>query len=86
MKKSKRKKSKKRITNNYLGMAVISVVVLLLLGGLALKSHSLRNRIAYYDAQAAELKKCVQRKLTSAQSICRQMSMRQRLPETDWGL
>lgn len=56
MKKSKRKKSKKRITNNYLGMAVISVVVLLLLGGLAMKSHSLRNRIAYYDAQAAELK------------------------------
>ena len=55
MKKSKRKKSKKRITNNYLGMAVISVVVLLLLGGLAMKSHSLRNRIAYYDAQA-ELK------------------------------
>ena len=37
-------------------MAVISVVVLLLLGGLAMKSHSLRNRIAYYDAQAAELK------------------------------
>ena len=56
LKKSKRKKSKKRITNNYLGMAVISVVVLLLLGGLAMKSHSLRNRIAYYDAQAAELK------------------------------
>ena len=56
MKKSKRKKSKKRITNNYLGMAVISVVVLLLLGGLAMKSHSLRNRIDYYDAQAAELK------------------------------
>ena len=92
MKKSKRKKSKKRITNNYLGMAVISVVVLLLLGGLAMKSHSLRNRIAYYDAQAAELKQQIsdeksgQRKLTSAQSICRQMSMRQRLPETDWGL
>ena len=56
MKKSKRKKSKKRIANNYLGMAVISVVVLLLLGGLAMKSHSLRNRITYYDAQAAELK------------------------------
>ena len=30
-------------------MAVISVVVLLLLGGLAMKSHSLRNRIAYYE-------------------------------------
>lgn len=36
-------------------MAVISAVVLLLLGGLAMQSQSLRNRIAYYDAQAAEL-------------------------------
>lgn len=55
MKKSKRRKSKKRIANNYIGMAVISAVVLLLLGGLAMQSQSLRNRIAYYDAQAAEL-------------------------------
>lgn len=57
MKKSKRRKTKKRITNNYIGMAVISVVVLLLLGVLAMQSQSLRNRIAYYDAQAAELEK-----------------------------
>lgn len=57
MKKSKRKKTKKRIKNNYLGMAVISVVVLLLLGGMAIQSQSMRNKIAYYDAQAAELEK-----------------------------
>lgn len=55
MKKSKRRKRKKRIANNYIGMAVISAVVLLLLGGLAMQSQSLRNRIAYYDAQASEL-------------------------------
>ena len=55
MKKSKKRKNKKRIANNYLGMAVISMVVLLLLAGLAMQSQNLRNRIAYYDAQAAEL-------------------------------
>lgn len=36
-------------------MAVISVVVVLLLGGLAVQSQNLRNKLAYYDAQAAEL-------------------------------
>ena len=60
MKKSKKRKNKKRIANNYLGMAVISMVVLLLLAGLAMQSQNLRNRIAYYDAQAAELEQQIQ--------------------------
>lgn len=73
-------------------MAVISVVVLLLLGGLAMKSHSLRNRIAYYDAQAAELKQQISDEKERTKEIDKRTeymqkdSMRQRLPETDWGL
>lgn len=55
MKKSRKKKNRKKIANNYLGMLAISVIVLLLLGGLAMKSQTLRSRIAVYDAQAAEL-------------------------------
>ena len=46
MKKSKKKKNKKRIANNYLGMAAIAIVVLLL---------TLKARIAVYDAKASAL-------------------------------
>jgi len=69
VKKSKRKKTKKRIKNNYLGMAVISVVVLLLLGGMAVQSQSMRNKIAYYDAQAAELEKQISYEQERTQEI-----------------
>lgn len=60
MKKSKKRNNKKRIANNYIGMAVISMVVLMLLAGLAMQSQNLRNRISYYDAQAAELEQQIQ--------------------------
>ena len=53
MKKSKKKKNKKRIANNYLGMAAIAIVVLL--GGLTYQSQTLKARIAVYDAKAAAL-------------------------------
>jgi len=55
LKKSKKKKNKKRIANNYLGMAAIAIVVLLLLGGLTYQSQTLKARIAVYDAKASAL-------------------------------
>lgn len=60
MKKSKKKRNKKRIANNYLGMAAIAIVVLLLLGGLTFQSQNLKARIAVYDAKAAALQDSIQ--------------------------
>lgn len=60
MKKSPKKKSKKRIANNYLGMAAISGIVLILLGGMTYQSQNLRNRIAVYDAKAAALETSIE--------------------------
>ena len=45
MKKSKKKKKNTRILNNYLGMALISVVVVLLLGVLTVQSNELKAKI-----------------------------------------
>lgn len=60
MKKSKKKKSQKRIANNYLGMAAIAIVVLLLLGVFTYQSQNLRLRIAVYDAKAAALEDSIE--------------------------
>ena len=59
MKKSKKKNNKKKIANNYLGMVAISVVVLLLLGGLTFQSQNLKARIAVYDTKAAALQESI---------------------------
>ena len=69
MKKSKQKKSKKRIANNYLGMAAIAIVVLLLLGGLTYQSQTLKTRIAVYDAKAAALEESIENEQTRTQEI-----------------
>lgn len=79
MKKSKRKKTKKRIANNYLGMAVISIVVLLLLGVLAVQSQSLKNKLAYYDAQAAEL----EQQISDEQERTEEIDKRREYMQTD---
>lgn len=79
MKKSKRKKTKKRIANNYLGMAVISIVVLLLLGVLAVQSQSLKNKLAYYDAQAAEL----EQQISDEQQRTEEIDKRREYMQTD---
>lgn len=60
MKKSKKKKGKNRIANNYLGMAAIAVVVLLLLVGLTYQSQNIKSRIAVYDAKAAALEESIE--------------------------
>ncbi len=60
MKKSKRQKNKRKIANNYIGMAAISIVAVILLGSLAVESVNMRNRVAVYDARAAELEEKIE--------------------------
>ena len=60
MKKSKKRRSNQKIANNYLGMAVIAIVVLILLVGLTMQSNNLKARIAVYDAKAAALQQSIE--------------------------
>ncbi|WP_253288289.1 FtsB family cell division protein [Blautia sp. MSJ-19] len=60
MKQSKKRNNKKKIANNYLGMAAIAIVVLLLLGELTFQSQSLKSRIAVYDAKAEALQQSIE--------------------------
>ena len=52
MKRSKKRRNHQKIANNYLGMAAIAIVVLILLVGLTMQSNNLKARIAVYDAKA----------------------------------
>ena len=60
MKKSKKRRSNQKIANNYLGMAGIAIVVLILLVGLTMQSNNLKARIAVYDAKAAALQQSIE--------------------------
>lgn len=60
MKKSRKKKKNTRILNNYLGMALISVVVVLLLGVLTVQSNELKAKISSYDTRAAEIRTSIE--------------------------
>lgn len=60
MKKTKKKKNRRKIANNYIGMAAISVVALILLGSLAIGSVDMRDQVAVYDARAAELEEKIE--------------------------
>lgn len=60
MKKSKKQKNKRKIANNYIGMAAISGVALILLGSLAVESVNMRGQVAVYDARAAELEEKIE--------------------------
>ena len=60
MKKSRKRKSQRKIANNYLGMAAITIVVLILLVGLTVQSINLKARIAVYDAKAAALQQSIE--------------------------
>jgi len=59
LKKSKKRRNNQKIANNYLGMAAIAIVVLILLVGLTM-SNNLKARIAVYDAKAAALKQSIE--------------------------
>lgn len=60
LKKSKKQKNKRKIANNYIGMAAISGVALILLGSLAVESVNMRGQVAVYDARAAELEEKIE--------------------------
>ena len=60
MKRSKKRRNHQKIANNYLGMAAIAIVVLILLVGLTMQSNNLKARIAVYDAKAAALKQSIE--------------------------
>ena len=60
MKRSKKRRNTQKIANNYLGMAAIAIVVLILLVGLTMQSNNLKTRIAVYDAKAAALKQSIE--------------------------
>lgn len=60
MKRSKKRRNHQKIANNYLGMAAIAIVVLILLVGLTMQSNNLKTRIVVYDAKAAALKQSIE--------------------------
>ena len=60
MKRSKKRRNHQKIANNYLGMAAIAIVVLILLVGLTMQSNNLKARIAVYDAKAAALQQSIE--------------------------
>ena len=60
MKNPKNGKEKKRIGYNYLGMAGIMVIALVLLGSLMLQSKTLERRRDYYDSKATALEKSIE--------------------------
>ncbi len=52
-------KKKKIIGYNYLGMAGIAVIALVLLGSLMVQSKGLQQRLDYYNSKAATLEKSI---------------------------
>ena len=57
---SKKKKKKRKVGYESLGMLAIALVVLVLLGGLMLKGNDLQERLTGYDAKAATLQQQIE--------------------------
>lgn len=66
---SKKKKKKRKVGYNYLGMLAIALVVLVLLGGLMLESKNLEERLAMYEARAADLEQDIEDETARTQEI-----------------
>ena len=66
---SKKRKKKKKVGYNSLGMIAIALVVLVLLGGLMLKSNDLKERLTEYDAKAATLQQQIEDEQTRTEEI-----------------
>lgn len=66
---SKKRKKKKKVGYNSLGMLAIALVVLVLLGGLMLKSNDLQERLTGYDAKAATLQQQIEDEQTRTEEI-----------------
>ena len=65
---SKKRKKKKKVGYNSLGMIAIALVVLVLLGGLMLESNDLKERLTY-DAKAATLQQQIEDEQTRTEEI-----------------
>lgn len=78
-KKNKNRKNRKKIANNYLGMAAISIVAVFLLGTLAVESVNMRERISVYEARAAELEE----KISEEQERTAEIDEQKEYMETD---
>lgn len=79
LKKSKKQKNKRKIANNYIGMAAISGVALILLGSLAVESVNMRGQVAVYDARAAELEE----KIENEKERTKEIDAQEEYMETD---
>ena len=66
---SKKRKKKKKVGYNSLGMIAIALVVLVLLGGLMLKSNDLKERLTGYDAKAATIQQQIDVEQTRTEEI-----------------
>lgn len=66
---SKKKKKKRKVGYESLGMLAIALVVLVLLGGLMLKSNDLQERLTGYDAKAATLQQQIEDEQTRTEEI-----------------
>ena len=66
---SKKRKKKKKVGYNSLGMIAIALVVLVLLGVLMLESNDLKERLTGYDAKAATLQQQIEDEQTRTEEI-----------------
>ena len=66
---SKKRKKKKKVGYNSLGMIAIALVVLVLLGGLMLERNDLKERLTGYDAKAATLQQQIEDEQTRTEEI-----------------
>lgn len=76
---SKKRKKKRKVRYNSLGMLAIALVVLVLLGGLMLKSNDLQERLTGYDAKAATL----QQQIEDEQNRTEEIDKLKKYMETD---
>ena len=68
---SKKRKKKRKVRYNSLGMLAIALVVLVLLGGLMLESNDLQERLTGYDAKAAILQQQIEDEQNRTEEIDR---------------
>lgn len=66
---SKKKRNKKKIKYESLGMIAIVLVVLVLLGWLMSKTNDLQERLAVYDAKAATLQEEIEEEQARTEEI-----------------
>ncbi len=57
---SKKKKKRRRVGYESLGMLAIALVVFVLLGGLMVKSNDLQERLTGYDAKVAKIQQQIE--------------------------